>query len=170
MQKASCYVLSHKLVRYGDLIVITAGSPFGVSGTTNVMLVDNIGEVLVRGGPGKGKRVHGPVALLLSSDAHHIQDMHGKLVVIPHCDETFASHLKGAIGLILQNHPEDAHSEDQAKRISREHKIPLLIRADGACTLLKEGQVVTLDPIKGLVFKGVVESEEEMIHQVCDIS
>ena len=169
VQKASCYVLSHKLVRYGDLIIVTAGTPFGVSGTTNVMLVDNIGDVLVRGVSGKGTRVHGPVTLLLSSDVDRMQNMRGKLVVMSHCEEAFASHLKGSIGLILQNHPDDSHSEEQARRISREYQLPLLIRADGACTLLKEGQVVTLDPVKGLVFKGVVESEEEMIHQVCDI-
>ena len=33
---------------------------------------------------------------------------------------------------------------------------PVLLRADAACRILKEGQLVTLDPEKALVYKGVV--------------
>ncbi len=36
------FALSHRLVCLGDLVVMTAGSPFGVSGTTNMMIVDSI--------------------------------------------------------------------------------------------------------------------------------
>lgn len=170
VQKASCYVLTHKLVRYGDLIVITSGTPFGVSGTTNVMLVDNIGDVLVRGMPGSGKRVHGEVEFLLSFDPEEKYAFEGKVVVLTHCMEEFQPHLKGAVGIVLQNHPDDSRSEDFAKQITHDMKIPLLVRADAACSILEKGQLVTLDPMKGLVFEGVVESEEEMRDQVCKFS
>jgi len=36
------YALQHELVKYGDLLVITAGSHFGVGGTTNMMIVESI--------------------------------------------------------------------------------------------------------------------------------
>ncbi|MGE0197810.1 MAG: pyruvate kinase [Simkaniaceae bacterium] len=170
VQRASCYMLTNKLVRYGDLMVITSGTPFGITGTTNVMLVDNIGDVLVRGLPGKGKKVHGNVTLLLTVDPHTKHETQGKLVALSHCDEAFESHLRGSLGIILQNHPDDTHSEEQAKEIAQHLHIPLLVRADGACTILKEGQMVTLDPIKGLVFEGIVESEDEMLHQVCKMN
>lgn len=42
----SKYCLLNKYVNVGDLVVITAGSPFGVSGSTNSMIVDKIGDVL----------------------------------------------------------------------------------------------------------------------------
>ena len=167
VQKASCFILSHKLVRYGDLIVVTYGTPFGVSGTTNVMLVENIGEVLVKGMPGNGERVHGNVSLLLSVDPAKKQDTQGNIVVMPRCDESFEPYLKKAVGMILQNPPDDTHSEEKAKHIAQCHKIPLLIRADGACTILKEGQMVTLDPTKGLIFEGIIESESEILDPVC---
>ncbi len=49
-KKLSEYALGRKLVQYGDLVVITAGTPFGRAGTTNMMVVDSIGEMLVKGG------------------------------------------------------------------------------------------------------------------------
>ncbi|MCB1071927.1 MAG: pyruvate kinase [Chlamydiia bacterium] len=169
VRKASCYILTHQLVRYGDLIVITSGTPFGVSGTTNMMLVDNIGDVLVRGCPGKGKRVSGKVEFFLSFDPESTYDFKKKLVVMSHCAEEYGPHLKGALGLILQNHPDDSQSEEFVKEFAHNLKIPYLVRADAACTILKKDQLVTLDPSKGLIFEGVIESEQEMINQVCHI-
>ena len=64
----SCFAMKRGLVRYGDLVVITAGSPFGISGTTNMMLVESIGDVLVRGHPHRGKRMEGKIALVRSPE------------------------------------------------------------------------------------------------------
>lgn len=169
VQKASCFALTNKLVRYGDLIIVTSGTPFGVSGTTNVMLVDNIGDVLVRGLPAEGKRVHGKVSFLLTHDPESKHEVKDRLMVMSHCDLSFEDHLRGAAGIILQNHPDDSHSEEKAKEIAKNLNIPLLVRADGAVTILKEGQMVTLHPNMGLVFEGIVESEDEMLHQVCKL-
>ncbi|MCB1084475.1 MAG: pyruvate kinase [Chlamydiia bacterium] len=167
VRRASCYDLRHQLVRYGDLIVVTSGTPFGVSGTTNMMLVDNIGDVLVRGMPGKGKKVHGKVAFLLSFDPAETYDFKEKLVVMSQCTEELKPYLKGATALILQNSVEDTHSEELIKQFAHDLKIPVLVRADSAISVLKKDQLVTLDASKGLIFDGVVESEDEMIGQVC---
>ena len=169
MAKASCFALQHKLLQYGDLIVVTSGSPFGVSGTTNMMLVDNIGEVLVRGMVGEGKKVHGKISLIISFDPEASYLVKDRLVVIPRCDERCKDLLKGAAGIILQNHPDDYHSEETGKIIAHDLKIPILLRADAACTILKEDQLVTLDTAKGLVFEGIVESEQEMLTQPCKL-
>ncbi len=168
VRKASCYILSHKLVQYGDLIVVTSGTPFGVSGTTNMMVVENIGDVLVRGSPGLGKRIHGKVGFLLSFDPDTSYDFKERFVVMSHCAEEYGPHLKGALGIILQNHPDDHRSEELAKRFAQDLKIPILLRADAACTILKKDQLITLDPSKGLVFKGIIESEDEKIDEICN--
>jgi pyruvate kinase len=41
-KKISEYALEKGIVRLGDLVVITAGTPFGQPGTTNMMIVDSI--------------------------------------------------------------------------------------------------------------------------------
>jgi pyruvate kinase len=46
---ASRFALKQGLLNSGDLVVMTAGSPFGVSGTTNMMIIETIEEILTQG-------------------------------------------------------------------------------------------------------------------------
>ena len=85
----SAYALDNNLVSYGDLVVVTAGSPFGVSGTTNMLIVENIGDVLVRAHVGHGRRIHGNVALVLSAESRKPYTVRDQLLVIAKCDETY---------------------------------------------------------------------------------
>lgn len=150
----STYALENKLVENGDLVVMTAGTPFGVPGTTNMMVVESIGDVLVRGHSGTGPKVHGNVALVLSSETVRPFSVRGQIVVITHCDETYLPIFQQALGIVLQNHIDDVESE----KFLAENALgkPYIIRADEASRFLKEGQLVTLYPEKALVYKGVV--------------
>jgi len=167
---ASCYALQEKIVKYGDLVVITAGSPFGISGTTNTMLVDNIGDVLVRGEPGEGRKAHGKISFVLAheTDKHYL--LKGRIVVLTHCDSSYEDTLTEAEGIVLQSHIEDTESEKSAIELSKKLDIPILLRADGATNLLREGQLVTIDPQKGLLFKGYMENDEEILKRYCKIT
>ena len=164
----SCFALQKGIVRYGDLVVVTAGSPFGISGTTNMMLVESIGDVLVRGKSHAGRRVHGKVALLHTSERQ--TETRNRIVVISRCDESYLPALKNALGLVLQNHPDDSDSELSILEMAKKLDIPVLTRADGAMTLLKDGQTVTLDPNKGIIYKGSIMSDDEMIPSICSPS
>lgn len=153
--KISAFALEKGIVSNGDLVVVTAGSPFGISGTTNTMLVESIGDVLVRGESGYGGRLHGNVSLVLSPEAKQPYTVRGNLLVLAKCDESYLSLIKESAGIILQNHIDDIHSEEYALHIARELGKSVIVRADAATRVLKEGQLVTLDPEKALVYKGV---------------
>ncbi|MBP9840901.1 MAG: pyruvate kinase [Simkaniaceae bacterium] len=160
---ASCFAVAHKLVRYGDIIAVSAGAPFGISGTTNMIMVDNIGEVLVRGMAHRGEKpLSGEVVII--HDSTMTDPVEGKIVVITKCDPSYDRIFKEAQGVILQNYPEDAHSERDAKVLGKKYGRALLLRADGASDLLKPQQVVTLDLAKGIVFKGDSNAEEEFLN------
>lgn len=165
-------VLSHfarnkKLVEYGDLIVLTAGTPLGITGTTNMMIVETIGDVIVRGNPGKGKKIQGKITLLISSEEKREEKIKDRIVVISRFDEIYAPLLKKARGIILQNHPDDHDSEKWAQSLD----IPIIVRADAALSRLKEGELVILDPEKGIVYKGSHQNqEEEMVPGITDPS
>lgn len=150
------HALLHKYVSYGDLAVITAGSPFGVAGTTNTMLVENIGEVLVRGHCGAGEAVYGNIAFVLDPNECEDYGVAGKIAVITQCDERYLPFIQAAKGIILQNLIDDLESELQLMELAKELDKPVIVRADDALHILKEGQLVTLDPLKALVYKGVV--------------
>ncbi len=163
----TCFALKKGIVHYGDLVIVTSGAPFGISGTTNMMLVESIGDVLVRGHMHPGRRIHGKVALLLSTDEKHQRSIHERIIVITRCDDSYLPFLKHALGIVLQNHPDDSASEDFALNMAKTLDIPILTRADGAVGLLKEGQIVTLDPQKGIVYKGSITNDDEMIPTIC---
>lgn len=155
-KKISTFALGQHLVSYGDLVVVTAGTPFGVSGTTNMMLVESIGDVLIRGHVGYGARIHGNATIVLAPETKEPYSVKDQLLVIAKCDESYLPLLQEAAGIILQNHINDLISEKYAKKIALNLNKPILLRADAACRILKEGQLITLDPEKALVYKGVV--------------
>ena len=155
---ATSYALAHGVVSFGDAVVVTSGIPFGRKGTTNMMIVENIGEVVVRGHKGIGKKISGEVVFVLSPESVDPDQLNGKLIVIAHCDSRFLPVLKKAGGIILQNGIADTMSEKYASMVAKTFEIPLMSRSDGALSSLQEGEVVTLDPQRGIVFRGSDES------------
>ena len=154
--RISKHALDYQIVSYGDLVVLTAGSPFGISGTTNMMIMENIGDVLVRCHKGYGRRVHGNVAIVLSAESEKFYRMRDKLIVITKCDESYLPFIQEAAGVILQNHIDDTASEKYAMQVCKQIDKPLLLRADAACRILKEGQLVTIDTEKALVYNRIL--------------
>lgn len=152
----SQFALEHHHANHGDLVVVTAGSPFGISGTTNTMVVESIGDVLVRGDLGFGPRVYGNVALVLSSDLRAVYTVKDSLLVITKCDASYIDLVKEAAGVILQNQLDDYDSEQYLLELARTLNKPVIVRADAASRILKEGQLATLHPDRALVYKGVV--------------
>lgn len=148
--------MERTLVDNGDLVVLTAGSPFGVTGTTNTMIVENIGNVLVRGESGVGSRLHGKVTIVLSPESRDPHEIRGCILVIASCDEGYLPLIHEATGIILQNHIDDIASEKFVLKIAQDFNKTAIVRADAATIVLKEEQLVTMDPEKALVYKGVV--------------
>jgi pyruvate kinase len=161
----ACFALKHKYVHYGDRVFVTAGTPFEVRGTTNMMLIKNIGDVLARGESCQGKYVYGEVihGLCLDRDLETAR----KIVIITHCENKYEDKLKNAAGIILQNNEEDIASEQALHEIAFKYNISYITRAESAVNLVKEGEYVTLAPNKGVVFRGEVSKEEDIIAAVC---
>lgn len=155
---ASSYALSKGIISFGDVVVVTAGVPFGKKGSTNMMMVENIGEILVRGHKGFGPKVTAPVSIVLSSESCDPEKLKGRLVIILHCDNTFLPLLKEAAGVILQNYIGDTASEKYVALVAKTFEISVMARADGAMAVLQEGEEVTLDPQKGIIYRGSEES------------
>jgi pyruvate kinase len=155
-KQLSEFALEKKHVNYGDLVLVTAGSPFGFSGTTNMMIVESIGEVLVRGSEGKGNRVHGNICLVMSSESKEPYEVKNRLLVLTTCDESYYPLIRESLGVILENFPEDTESAKLLVKFLEPLNKPYLLKAAGAARILKEGGMVTLDPQKKIVCKGVV--------------
>ena len=167
---ASCYAMDKKILSYGDLIVISAGSPFNVAGSTNMMIVEVIGDVLVRGeGHGELERIYGQVATILVPNRKAVYEAKNRIIILSTCSEEYREIVRNAKGVILQNHPTDHESEKMALELAQEYDKPIITRADRALSLLEHNQFITLDAQKGTVFKGSLTDEQESYTNYCKV-
>jgi len=148
------------LVNYGDLVVATVGAPFGVSGTTNMLIVENIGDVLVRSQQGEGPSVHGRVIPILSIENTAPYQVQNKILLIARFEEQCIPLLKECVGVILENSPEDTESCRLLTESCRTLGKTCLCGVEGAFSRLGEGVLVTLDTKKNVIYKGVVFEEQ----------
>ncbi len=138
------------LLKNGDLVVITAGVPLGVSGTTNLMKVHIVGDVLVTGtGIGKGT-VTSTVCVCGSEEEAQERFEAGQILCIPKTSTALLPLMKSASGIITEENDPECH----AAIVGMTLDIPVIIGAANAAFILKSGTAVTMDAEKGTVSSG----------------
>ncbi|MCB2295143.1 pyruvate kinase [Clostridium algoriphilum] len=139
--------LDIKLVKQGDIIVITAGGPVGIAGTTNLLKVQTVGNILVKGvGLSKGK-VSGEICVASSADQINENFKNGNILVLPHIDNDMRPHLKNASAIVVEGTVIDSHVNTFISSLD----IPVIIGAKDAMNILKSGSVVTVDSNNGVI-------------------
>lgn len=141
--------LGQNLISNGDLVVITAGVPVGVPGTTNLLKVHLVGDVVVRGTGIGDKPAVGPVRVVRS--AKEVGKLKfGDIMVTIGVDKEMVPFMNGVEAIIA----EEGGLTSSAAIVGLELGIPVIVGADGAASLLEDGQVVSLDTSRGLVYRG----------------
>ena len=135
------------LIRDGELVVLTAGVPLGIPGTTNLMKVHVVGHMLVRGTGVSGKVVTAP--LFVANSYEDVKDVFkaGDILVCRQTTREMLPLVRKASGLIL----EDSNPEGHGAIAGMSLEIPVIIGAKNACSILKSGAVVTMDGETGVV-------------------
>lgn len=137
------------LVKTGDLVVVTAGVPSGTQGTTNMIRVHVAAEVLLRGQGIQSRAVTGTVRVIRSP-----QDLvayrPGDILAVDSVDDSIAPYATQAAAIIA----EEGGLSSNAAIISIHYNLPVIVGAAGATEVLETGMLVTVDPNRGLVFRG----------------
>lgn len=131
----------------GDLVVITAGVPLGISGTTNMMKVHVVGDVLVTGTGITDRCVTAPLCVVKSVEEAKRQFVKGDVLVISETSNELMSLIKSASGIVTEAGGVNSH----AAIVGLSLDIPVIVGAKDATTILKGGTTVTIDAAKGLV-------------------
>lgn len=148
----SQHALSKNFIAFGDFIVLISSFPFEKRGITNLMLVESVGDILVKG-KGWGKKVRGKIAKIISINGNTLEKAKDKIIVITRCDERYLPAIEVCKGIIMQNRIADNLSEKIAFDTAQRLGIPIIARAKHANDILTDGEIIQIDPAKGLVFK-----------------
>lgn len=137
------------VVRMADLVVVTAGAPFGIAGTTNSMMVESIGEVLIRG-KGSGHAVHGRL-LRPESLAAMQEDV---ILWVNEFSEDLTRLAASCRGVVCTSLLRDHHQERAWMEWGQQHHCSVVCRTGAPDPEIPLGSIVTLDPKRGLVLPG----------------
>lgn len=135
------------LLHDGELVVITAGVPLGVSGTTNMMKVHVVGHILVTGRGITRESCCGRLCVCRDADEAMKTFKDGDILVISQTSNALLPLVRKAGGLILEDNNPNGHGAIAGMSLN----LPVVIDAENATKILKSGAVVTLDAERGVV-------------------
>ncbi len=142
-----------ELVSPGDLVVLTAGTLQGVSGSTDLLKVEVVTTIRGKGiGFGEGL-VSGRVRILKSDDdvSKFGQD---EILVVQSTSAKYVDAIKKAKGVIT----EDGNVTGHAVTIGMRLDVPVIVGVKDALTAIREGEIVTMDLERGFVYSGTHSS------------
>ncbi len=138
------------LLENGDLVVITAGLPLGVSGTTNLLKVHLVGDILVTGTATSPYSVCGNLCVCknLNEVKKNFQD--GDILVVPQTNNEMLPFIRAASGVVAEQEGLNSHAAIVGLALDK----AVIVGATNATRLLKTGTTVTVDGSRGIVYSG----------------
>jgi pyruvate kinase len=147
---ARCLEIAY--IKKGDMVVLTAGSPSGYSGSTNLLKVHVVGDIVLKGMGIGSKPVSGPVRVVLTDeDLKKIQV--GDIVVCRSAHSAFVPYLVGVEALIA----EEGGLTSDAAIMGLNLGLQVIVGAQDATSILENGALVTVDTSHGRVYSGLAK-------------
>ncbi len=142
--------LKSGLVNHGDLVLITAGVPVGETGTTNLMKVHVVGDVIAKGQGIGQSSVAGKVVVANNAEDAIAKVQEGDILVTIGTDRDMMPALKKASAIITEEGGLTSH----AAVVGLSLGVPVIVGVERATQLLKDGEDITVDGSRGVVYSG----------------
>lgn len=144
--------VKHKYVSHGDAVIITAGVPVGEVGTTNLMKIHVVGDLLVRG-QGIGKTVAiGKAVVANNADEALSYNTTDAILVTKGSDRDMMPAIEKCAGLITEEGGLTSH----AAVVGLSLGIPVIVGVKNATKVIQHGSKVTMDAESGVIYNGQV--------------
>ncbi|MTJ11531.1 pyruvate kinase [Anabaena sp. UHCC 0187] len=139
------------LLTEGDLVVMTAGTLQGVSGSTDLIKVEVVTAILGQGiGLGQGS-VSGRARVVNNAmDASNFNP--GDILVASRTGVDFVEAIRKAGGIITEDESLTSHAAVIGLRLG----VPVIVGVKEATQVIKDGAILTLDMQRGLIYSGAV--------------
>jgi pyruvate kinase len=153
-----------QLLQEGDLIVMTAGTLQGVSGSTDLVKVEVV--TAVRGkGVGIGQGAVSGRARIIHSGAETTHFNPGEILVARDTKAEFVDAIRKAAGIIT----EDGGLKSHSAVISQQLRVPAIIGVKNATSVIRDGEIITLDVQRGIVYSGASTSTSAQTNAVLPV-
>lgn len=135
------------IVKQGDLVVVTAGVPVGVSGTTNMIRVCQVGGALLNGIGVGGQKASGPLCVCRTLDDVAEKFHAGDVLVVPYTNNDLLPYIRQAAAVISEEASTDSHTATVGLTLDK----PVIVGAANATRRLQDGTMVSVDCARGVV-------------------
>ena len=134
----------------GELAVVTAGVPVGVSGTTNMIKIHMVGNCLATGvgvGPENNDVASGKACVSRTMDEVRAKFKPGMVLVVPSTSNEMLSFVRDAAALVVEEPGLNSHAAIAGKALLK----PTVVGAAGATSHIRDGLMVAVDCAHGSV-------------------
>ena len=134
----------------GELAVVTAGVPVGVSGTTNMIKIHMVGNCLATGvgvGPENNDVASGKACVCRTMDEVCAKFKPGMVLVVPSTSNEMLSFVRDAAALVVEEPGLNSHAAIAGKALLK----PTVVGAAGATSHIRDGLMVAVDCAHGSV-------------------
>jgi len=138
-------------IKEGDMVVMTGGDPTGLEGGTNLLKVHVAGEVILEGSGIGNKPVWGRIKVIRDHD-DLLALKEGDILVCRAAYPEYAPYLSKISALVA----EEGGLTSDAAIMGLSNSLPVIVGAQRATELLKDGMLVTIDTTHGRIYKGKV--------------
>lgn len=137
-------------INNGDLIVITAGVPVGVSGSTNLLKVHIVSELLYKKiGVGK-ETVIARAVIAKNVDELRQKFEDGDIIVMHSTDKDVIEYMERASAIIAEEGGLTSHAFIAGMNLGKE----VIVGAENCTELIKDGEILTINGKRGVVYRG----------------
>ncbi|MBM7648842.1 pyruvate kinase [Bacillus ectoiniformans] len=138
------------LVKHGDLIIITAGVPVGERGTTNLMKIHVVGDILMKGQGIGRKSAYGKVVVAKDAQEALEKVEPGSILVTIGSDKEMVPAIEKCAALITEEGGLTSHAAVVGINLG----VPVLVGVEQATHALSDGQEITVDAARGIIYNG----------------
>ena len=134
----------------GELAVVTAGVPVGVSGTTNMIKIHMVGNCLATGvgvGPENNDVASGKACVCRTMDEVRAKFKPGMVLVVPSTSNEMLSFVRDAAALVVEEPGLNSHAAIGGRALLK-HTV---VGAAGATSHIRDGLMVAVDCARGSV-------------------
>jgi pyruvate kinase len=138
------------IVKHGDLVVITAGVPVGETGSTNLMKIHMVGDIIAKGQGIGRKSAFGKVVIAKNAEEAVQKMTEGGILVTHSTDADMIHALQKAAAIITEEGGLTSH----AAVVGLSLGIPVIVGVENATSILKDGQEITVEAGFGAIYQG----------------